>query len=178
MEFSSSHSFPFPPFLPPSWKSSALQLHGCPLKLRENVLGLQTQSQRHRLHAGISQRSHIFSVGLCNSSRLSQHATIPNCALWCQWPILQWKQGGRSHWHFWEVSTGPTSCFPSGLLGMSTRRGGLFCFRCFLHSPTEQSHLHPKLRGRAQFYVESLDQFTAEQNFSLTVKKILGDNKD
>lgn len=124
-EFSSSHSLLFPPFLPLCWKASWIFC-----KLRKNVLGLKTSSQRHRLPAGVSQRSHSLSVGLLKTFSLLQYATTQNCAH--RWPILQWEQGGTSHWHFWEVSTGPSSCFPNGLLGMMLEEEflsvpGVFC---------------------------------------------------
>lgn len=117
-EFSSSHSILFPPFLPLCWKASSPPVSWFFCKLRENVLGLKTWSQRHRLpqapHRGVS-------ASLWDCSRTSAaHKTVFYPKLSCNvsfWPILQWEQGGTCHWNFWGARACPSGCFPC----MSTR---------------------------------------------------------
>lgn len=141
---------PFPPFPPLCWKASWIFC-----KLRNNVLGLKTSSQRHRLPAGVSQRSLSLSVGLLKSFSLSQYATTQNCAH--RWPILQWEQGGTSHWHFWEVSTRPSSCFPNGLLGMMLEEEFLSVPGGFCSAPLSKATGIQSLQGE---HGSTLDPWT------------------
>lgn len=102
----------------PSFSASVLKGFSPPVswifcKLRENVLGLKTQSQRHRL---LQAPHRDLSASLWDCSRASAtHKTVLHPKLSCNvsfWPMLQWEQGGTCHWNFWGASTGPSGCFP------------------------------------------------------------------
>lgn len=139
----------FPPFLPLCWKASVIQLRGP----SSNWGIMYWHDPRGRVSLRATHRYLTASVWDC--TRASAPCSMPpfkTVLCYRQSPIQLREQGGhlallKCHWSFWEVSTGPSSCFTK-CLGMSAWRAIAFWSRYFLLSPTEQNNGYPKLTER------------------------------